>query len=46
MYMGNEQYSCAYMNIYENMHLYKIVTHLMYTFIVMQKSLIIHSDKS
>ena len=44
--MGNEQYSCAYMNIYENTHLYKIVTHLMYTFIVTQKSLIIHSDIS
>ena len=34
------------MNIYENTHLYKIVTHLMYTFIVMQKSLIIHFYKS
>ena len=44
--MGNEQYSCAYMNTYENMHLYKIVTHLMYTFIVTQKSLIIPSYKS
>ena len=44
--MGNEQYSCAYMNIYENTHLYKIVTYLMYTFIVNQKSLIIRSYKS